>query len=403
MSDSINFTQKVQISPSAVYYALTNAMALRQWFCDSSSVRAVVGGSYFVDWNIGYYAVGEFTALEADKRVAFTWQGKGEPGVTQVEYTLEPAGDDTIIHLQHSGIGSGETWETVRQQFQENWESALENLKSVLETGLDLRIMRRPMLGVYPMPLTEESAKKLGVPVTEGTHLTGVVDGLGAQAAGLQSGDVIINVDGKVVRDFSSMVAALAPFHGGDTVEVVFYRGSEKHTVNMTLSKRPEPDRPTSPSEFAEALRLGKAEVEAELDVLLAGLPEEIATQRPEPEEWSIKENLAHLIWTEHWNQMWLWGAVGGDDSIPWPDNGAMHLAPTLATHQMVVELLAELKTAHAETVAAAAALPASFIERKASAITMALVLNGLPPHTRQHIDQMRRALESIRAAPLIA
>jgi hypothetical protein len=41
-------------------------------------------------------------------------------------------------------------------------------------------------------------------------------------------------------------------------------------------------------------------------------------------------------------------------------------------------------------------------MERKASLITVSLALNGLPPHTRIHIDQMRRAIEAIQAAQAV-
>ena len=39
-------------------------------------------------------------------------------------------------------------------------------------------------------------ATKLGVPVEYGTRLSDVVDGMGAQKAGLQKNDVIIAIDG---------------------------------------------------------------------------------------------------------------------------------------------------------------------------------------------------------------
>lgn len=401
MSDSMIFVRSINAPAAAVYHAWTNAMALREWLCDGGQVDARVGGSLLLSWRIGYTMMGEYTVLEPGQKVAFTWMGKGEPGATQVEVTLKPDGSGTQVEVTHSGVGSGEAWDAVRQQMNDGWNESLENLQSILETGLDQRIMRRPMLGIYPSPLTAESAAKLRVPVREGTHITGVVDGLGAKAAGLQTDDVLVSLGGYAINDYPSMAAALSHFRGGDTVAIVFYRGPEKYEANMTLSKRPEPEMPESAAALAEKIKAGQAQVEAELDQLLNGVPEQALSQRPVPDEWSANENLAHLIWSERFSHMGLWGAAGGDDSIPWPDNGPLHLVGTLAAYPTSAELVAELKRAHAATAAMAAALPESFMQRKGSLRTIAQSLIATPVHTRQHFDQMRRAIEALKQAQL--
>lgn len=401
MNDSYTFVRSVNASAAAVYHAWTNAMALREWLCDGGQVDARVGGSLLLSWRIGYTMMGEYTALEPGKKIAFTWMGKGEPGATQVEVTLKADGSGTQVEVIHSGIGSGGLWDAVRQRMNDGWNESLENLQSILETGLDQRIMRRPMLGIYPSPLTAESAARLRVPVREGTHITGVVDGLGAQAAGLQADDVLVSLGGYAINDYPGMTAALSHYQAGDTVEIEFYRGSEKHKANMTLSKRPEPEMPESAAALAEKIKAAQAEVEAELDQLLDSIPELALSQRPAPDEWSANENLAHLIWSERFNHMGLWGASGGDDSIPWPDNGPMHLVGTLAAYPSSGDLVAELKRNHAITVAMIAALPESFMQRKGSLRTMAQGLLGQRNHERQHFDQMRRAIEAVKQAAL--
>mgnify|MGYP001195731505 CR=1 FL=1 len=85
----------------------------------------------------------------------------------------------------------GHVWAKKVDGFRGNWVESLENLKSVLETGIDLRIANRPMLGIVPGDFTEEQAKAIGVPIREGLRLDGVVDGMGAQKCGLQKDDVI--------------------------------------------------------------------------------------------------------------------------------------------------------------------------------------------------------------------
>src|SRR5690606_29305938 len=123
-------------------------------------------------------------------------------------------------------------------------------------TGIDLRIANRPMLGIVPGDFTEEQAKALGVPALEGLRLDGLVDGMGAQIAGLQKDDVLIGMAGKVITsDFNTLTQAIAGKKGGETVEVIFYRGAEKKSVMMTLSKRPMPEVPFNPKELAKQAR----------------------------------------------------------------------------------------------------------------------------------------------------
>ena len=67
----------------------------------------------------------------------------------------------------------------------------------MLGSGPDLRITNRPMMGISPSDFNAEIAKKLGVPVNTGMRLDGVVDGMGAQSAGLQKDDVLIEFAGR--------------------------------------------------------------------------------------------------------------------------------------------------------------------------------------------------------------
>ena len=56
-----------------------------------------------------------------------------------------------------------------------------------------------------------------------------------AQAAGLQSGDVITKVGGSVIDDEGSLAIALIEHKAGETVTVQFYRGGQEMTAEVTL------------------------------------------------------------------------------------------------------------------------------------------------------------------------
>ncbi|MCA9962263.1 MAG: SRPBCC domain-containing protein, partial [Anaerolineales bacterium] len=63
MSESLTFTQAIQASCEAVYYALTNAAALTEWFCDDARINLQENGRLHVWWRNHYYVTGEFTRL----------------------------------------------------------------------------------------------------------------------------------------------------------------------------------------------------------------------------------------------------------------------------------------------------------------------------------------------------
>ncbi len=138
-------------------------------------------------------------------------------------------------------------------------------------------------------------------------------------------------------------------------------------------------------------------ETDAELEEFLQGVTEEEAGYHPEPDAWSVKETLAHLIVGERWYTNWITTLIS--DSEPWYDryggNVPQRNRALLAAYPTVPELLDELKRTEVETVALLAALPPEFVARKGSYLRLGYSLLELPGyHTRDHLNQVRPALE---------
>ena len=107
--------------------------------------------------------------------------------------------------------------------------------------------IKRAYLGVRMGDVTPELAKQLGLPVDSGALVAQVTSGSPAAKAGLKAGDstgrgadVIVAVDGKTVNSADDVVNAVAGKQPGDTVELQYYRGQDKHTVRVTLGERPK-------------------------------------------------------------------------------------------------------------------------------------------------------------------
>ncbi len=399
MSTTVTSEQFIKVQPFQVYYALTHAEALHEWLCDFATVAPRPGGRLYLWWHGDFYSAGEYIALEENKSVKFKWFARSEPCATEVNVTLSPRDAGTLVTFAHI-VPDGDEWKQRAQGFKAEWDSTLRNLASVLETGIDRRTFDRPMLGINISDFNPEIAKKLSVPVSQGVRLDDVRAGMGAFAAGLCKDDVIIELDKKpITNDYGSFVAALQGKKGGDKVEVVFYRGPLKKTVTMELSKRPVPDISWNPVELAELVRHKYEDTLTRLEACFKGVSEAEADHEPSPGEWSANQTLAHLIQSERGWIANLDDAVGGYERLSddWGGNLPGHIRATVAAYGTFRNMLDELKRLSVEMVSFLAALPKSFVDRKASYFLNAVQVLELEAHTTTHIDQIKAALAAAR------
>ena len=379
------------------YRAFTNSTSLREWLCDVATVEPHPNGRMYLWWRGDFYSSGHYLELDEDKRVKFRWYSNIDPAPTEVTVTVTEKDASTLIRMEHE-IPDGSAWAGKAESFRKEWEDSLENLKSVLETGLDLRIANRPMMGIAPGDFTEEQAVALGVPVREGMRLDAVLDGMGAQKCGLKKDDVIVEFAGHRIRnDPNSFPNALAGKKGGDKVEVAFYRGVEKKTVTMELSKRPMPEVPFNAVELADKAReLYKAGM-AEVESCFEGVTDAQAMTRPEPQEWSALEIVAHLIHGERFNQTYLTSLVDGYELVNdgFGSNVHAQVQATVAANPSIALMLSELRRAVEETLAYVSFLPEEFVANKGSFYRFGSILLQPNFHLTGHTEQIKGAISA--------
>lgn len=95
----------------------------------------------------------------------------------------------------------------------------------------------RAALGVSVESVDSYLASLDNLSVQQGALIAGLQSGGPAQQAGLQVGDVIVQVNSTQVADTSSLGDALAQYNVGDTVAVHVYRGSQQLTINVKLGE----------------------------------------------------------------------------------------------------------------------------------------------------------------------
>ncbi len=101
---------------------------------------------------------------------------------------------------------------------------------SVTHTG-------RAALGVRVATVDASLAAQDDLSVDHGALVAEVVPNGAAASAGIQAGDVIVQIDSKAVNDVSSLGDALASYNPGDTVAVHIYRGNQQLTINVKLGE----------------------------------------------------------------------------------------------------------------------------------------------------------------------
>ena len=396
--EKLTFKAQVEALPVDVFYFFSTPQGWRDWLCNSARFETREGGSYQLAWNSGWYTSGSVIKIKAPEQVRLVWHGKGEPGPTEVVISLRATAGGGEIKVTHQGFGRGKAWAAVRQEARKGWETGLENLVSVVNKGPDLRITRRPMMGVVVNDFDEKIAARLGIPVTKGIRIDRPIPGMGADRAGIRADDVVVKFGDRAVTGFTSIPAALQGRRAGEIVTVVFYRGSQKRSVKMELSPRPIPEFPIDPAGLAERLRGMNREIVQEARKAFEGASETDAAFCPSSQDWCAKENLAHLIVAEMGNQTWISDLVNNDEK-EFTDLGAnvrAHLQAVIGVSPTLPALLKRFEDACEET-ALLLSKAEALRSHKAGLWRVGYNLLQVGDHTRAHVVQMKSLLEAAR------
>lgn len=95
-------------------------------------------------------------------------------------------------------------------------------------------------LGVRPAPLSPQLAQQAGLDADEGVAVLTVVEGSGAEEAGIEPGDVIVSAGGEPLRSVEDLFEILRNRNPGDRLELEIVRSGEDRTITVELTGRPE-------------------------------------------------------------------------------------------------------------------------------------------------------------------
>lgn len=396
----LRFKYQIAAPINEVFNAFTNATSLTEWLCSVAQVDPHKGGRIYLWWENGFYASGEIIELIPGDRMLFSWHGKGEPGTSRVKITFKSRESGTGLTLTHLQIGREESWKKARRSIRRGWKLGLENLKSVMETGQDLRFTHRPMLGFTSVQmLNAEEAAAAGLPAKAGLRILGVIPDTGLDRAGFLAGDYLVKFAGQKIASLQELNQILSQYRAGNKVKLMIYRKGEKIQKKCELSPIPMPTIPNDPEELSLVLSKMYAQLNLQLEQLLEGVEEEQLEMRDSPSNWSIRETLAHLISAERELHGWISRMIDGHESdFSFRTNQPIRVRATISAYPDFASLFSQLKHNQEETVAMVADLPAEILNQRRRYWRIALELLQSPPlHYQEHLELVRLALEKAK------
>ncbi|MEF8792200.1 DegQ family serine endoprotease [Thiohalorhabdus sp.] len=139
--------------------------------------------------------------------------------------------------------------------------------------------VRRGWLGVYIQDVSSDLAESFGMDKPTGALVARVIEGGPADKAGLQSGDVVIAVDGEEIRTAGDLPPKIGQLKPGSEATLTVVREGEERRISVTVGARDErqmaADEETGPSKvLGMQVRPVPADIRKEL-----GLPADRGVQ----------------------------------------------------------------------------------------------------------------------------
>ena len=114
--------------------------------------------------------------------------------------------------------------------------------------------VEHPFLGVVAQPIDKEIADVFNLPVEQGLLVVRVIEGSGADKAGLRAGttevvvagesyllggDIIVEIDGEPATTAEDLREAVSAKKPGDKIDIEAYRGDDRRSFEVTLGRQP--------------------------------------------------------------------------------------------------------------------------------------------------------------------
>jgi uncharacterized protein YndB with AHSA1/START domain len=112
-----------------VWRAITDVDQMRAWYFDLKEFKPEVGFEFEFSVEhegMTYHHLCRITEVVPQKKIAYTWRYKGEPGDSLVTFELFAEDDNTRVKLTHTGIETfPKTPAYARKNFESGWTAII--------------------------------------------------------------------------------------------------------------------------------------------------------------------------------------------------------------------------------------------------------------------------------------
>jgi S1-C subfamily serine protease len=110
--------------------------------------------------------------------------------------------------------------------------------RKIIEDLMEFGNVQRGILGIEGGELNSNYAKEIGVKTTQGFYINRVTKNSGAEKAGIQKGDIIVQLDDKKINGFAELTAYINTKRPNEIVQVRIIRDEKEKTIPVRLSKK---------------------------------------------------------------------------------------------------------------------------------------------------------------------
>ncbi len=111
-------------------------------------------------------------------------------------------------------------------------------VRKVVNDLMNYGQIQRAYLGVQIRDIDADFAKEKHLNSLNGVYVAGVVDGSGADKAGVQTGDIITTIDNHPVKNLSELMGIIGQYNPGDVVRVNLLHNGKIETLRVTLQNK---------------------------------------------------------------------------------------------------------------------------------------------------------------------
>ncbi|PKQ60447.1 S1C family serine protease [Labilibaculum manganireducens] len=98
--------------------------------------------------------------------------------------------------------------------------------------------VQRAFIGVSIRTVDANLADEFKIDKIEGVYVAGINEDGAAENAGIKKGDIILNIEGKVVNSSAELQEQISKFHPGDKIKVLIKRDEERKQIEVVLRNR---------------------------------------------------------------------------------------------------------------------------------------------------------------------